>query len=96
MFLRFTYLHFDAQKQSEAKSVYNNEVAPAIRKQKGNKEVLLLEPTDGGTEFISYSLWEDEAALKAFEANAEYPPIIARIKELASQPPVQKYYLVNS
>lgn len=95
MFLRFTYLYFDAEKQSEAKAVYNNEVAPAIRKQKGNKEVLLLEPTDGSNEFISYSLWEDESDIKAFEESNEYPPVIARIKELVSRPPVQKYYVVH-
>jgi heme-degrading monooxygenase HmoA len=95
MFLRFTYLYFSAENTAEAKSVYMNEVAPAIRKQKGNKQVLLLEPAAGSDEFISFSLWEDEADIKAFETSAEYPAVIGRIKELSSKPPVQKYYLVN-
>ena len=71
------------------------EVAPVIRMQKGNKQVLLLEPAEGSDEFISFSLWESEADIKAFESSAEYPAVIGRLKEIVSKPPVQKYYLVN-
>jgi heme-degrading monooxygenase HmoA len=95
MFLRFTYLYFSPEKASEAKSVYITEVAPEIRKQKGNKQVLLLEPAEGSDEFISFSLWETEADIKAFEASAAYPAVIGKIKGLSSKSPVQKYYLVN-
>lgn len=94
MFVRFTYLYFQADRRQEAISIYNGEIAPVIRGQKGNKQVSLLEAPDG-SEFISYSLWEEEADVKAFEKSDEYLPVIARIKELVSQPPVQKYYHVN-
>ncbi len=96
MFLRFTYLYFSPEKAAAAKEVYLKEVAPAIRKQKGSKQVLLLEPAEGSDEFISSSLWESEADIKAFETSAAYPAIIGRIKEMTSKQPVQKYYLVNS
>lgn len=96
MFLRFTYLYFKTEKLAEAKDIYLNEIAPAISKQKGNKQVLLLEPADGSNEFISYSIWEEESDLKEFESSTEYPPVIARIKEMVSKPPIQKYYFVNS
>ncbi len=95
MFARFTYLYINEDKQPEAKAVYNSEIAPVIRKHKGNKQMLLLEAPGGSNEFISYSLWEEEN-IKAFEASDDYPPVIARIKELVFQPPVQKYCLVNS
>ena len=96
MFLRFTYLYFSPEKLAEAKDIYITEIAPAIHKQKGNKQVLLLEPADGSNEFISFSLWEDESDIKEFEASAHYPPVIARIKEMVSKPPLQKYYNVHS
>lgn len=96
MFLRFTCLYFPADKLAEAKNIYMTEIAPVIRRQKGNKEVLLLEPADGSDEFISYSLWEDESDIKKFEESAVYPAVIGRIKEVVSKPPLQKYYLVNS
>lgn len=95
MFVRFTYLYFTADKRADAKAVYNSEIAPVIRKQKGNKQVLLLEAPGDSQEFISYSLWEDEADVKAFEASADYAPVIARIKEMVSEPPVQKYYVAE-
>ena len=95
MFLRFTYLFFAEEKIAEAKSIYINEIAPVISKQKGSKQVFLLEPSDGSNEFISYSLWEDESDIKAFEASDDYLPVISRVKELVSKPPVQKYYHVD-
>jgi heme-degrading monooxygenase HmoA len=71
-------------------------VAPVIRRQPGNQQVLLLEPANGSDAFISFSLWDDEAAIKAFEANTEYQMVIARIKEIVAQPPVQAYYTVHA
>ncbi len=96
MFLRFTYLSFPPEKTDKAKEIYMTEVAPVIRKQKGNRQVLLLEPAEGSEEFISFSLWEAESDIKAFEEGTEYPAVIGRIKEIVSKPPVQKYYLVNT
>lgn len=96
MFLRFTYLYFSPEKLAEAKDIYITETAPAIRRQKGNKEVLLLEPADGSDEFISYSLWENESDVRNFETGSEYPAIIDRIRKMVSKPPVQKYYVANS
>jgi heme-degrading monooxygenase HmoA len=61
-----------------------------------NARGLLLEPADGSNEFISYSLWEEESDIKEFEASPDYPPVIARIKEMVSKPPLQKYYTVHS
>jgi len=95
MFARFTYLYFSPEKLAEAKSIYETEIAPVISKQKGNKQALLLEPADDSNEYISYSLWEDESDLKEFEASSDYPPVIARVKEIVSKPPVQKYYHVG-
>jgi heme-degrading monooxygenase HmoA len=94
MFLRFTYLQFAPENVAKAKSVYMNEIAPAIRTQKGNKEVTFLETADGSNEFISSSLWETEADIREFETSTHYPEIIERIKTFVSKPPVQKYYHV--
>jgi len=95
MFVRFTYLYFAEEKMAEARSIYLTEVVTVISKQKGNKQVFLLEPADGSNEFISYSLWEDESDVKAFEASDDYLPAISRVKEFVSKPPLQKYYHVN-
>ena len=96
MFLRFTHLYFPPEKLAEAREIYMTEVLPVIRRQKGNKQVFLLEPVDGNDEFISHSLWDDESDIKRFEASTEYIAAIGRIKEIVSKPPLQKYYLVNS
>ena len=90
-----TYLAFSAEDRSQSAEAYRKEVAPVIRAQKGNKDASLLEPADGGDEYISSTLWEDEAALKSFEASAAYSDLIARIKQMVSKPPQQKYYKVS-
>lgn len=95
MFLRFTHLFFATENIIDSKKIYMEEIAPVIREQQGNLEVSLLEATDGSNEFISSSLWQDEAALHAFEAGAVYQKVISRVKEIIVKPPVQKYYKVN-
>ncbi len=95
MFLRLTYLHFSSENRGKAKEVYMAEVAPVIRNQKGNKEVLFLEPVENGEEFISYSLWENEEDMEEFESSPDYVKAIGRIKELVSKAPVQKYFKVS-
>ena len=95
MFLRLTYLYFSPENAGKAKDVYMTEIASVIRNQKGNKEVLFLESAENSEEFISYSLWENESDIKAFEASPDYVKAINRVKEFASKAPVQKYYKVN-
>ncbi len=94
MFVRFTNLTIPAEKIEEAKEVYNSEIATAIRKQKGNKAALLLEPEESGVDFISLTLWENEEDIKSFEASEEYKKVLSRIKVFATkaQP---KYYNVS-
>lgn len=96
MYLRFTYLYFPEDKLAEAKHIYLNEVAPVIRQQPGNQQVLLLEPAEEEAAFISFSLWETEADIKAFETSNAYPSVFGRMKELAIRAPEQKYYTAYS
>ena len=94
MFVRMTHLQFPAETAAAAKEIYLNEIAPVIKSQPGNIDTFLLEPADEDGEYISYSQWESEADLKAFEADAVYAPVIGKIKSVVSKPPVQKYYAV--
>ena len=91
MYVRFTCLTFPPERLLEAKQVYSAEVAPAIRKQQGNREAILLEPEDETQEFISYTSWDSEADLKAFEESQAYQSVIGRIKQVATAA-YQKHY----
>ena len=94
MVARFTYLSFPPQAASEGSKVYSEEVAPAIRAFKGNKEAMLLTPEDGNEDFISFTLWETADDLSAFESSPEYLEVMGRIKQLAVKA-VPKYYKVS-
>ena len=96
MFLRFTYLYVTPQNAEEVARIYLNEIAPEIRKQKGSKEVLLLQSTDHHDELITSTLWESEEDIKNFEAGSDHPNVMGRVKEIVSKPPTQKYFRVSS
>jgi hypothetical protein len=53
MYVRLTYLNFLPGKADEAKKIYNSELAPIVKQQKGNLDCRLLEPVDRADDYIS-------------------------------------------
>ena len=58
MIVRLTFISFLPQNVEQAKRIYNEQVVPVVRKQKGNLDCRLLEPTEKGDEYISMTTWE--------------------------------------
>jgi heme-degrading monooxygenase HmoA len=94
MFVRLTHFSLAPEKAAEIKNVYHEEVAPVIHQQPGIIDVMLLEPAEGD-EFISCTIWNSEADIKAFESSPSYPDVFGRIRAAAAKPPMQKYYNVK-
>ncbi len=64
MFARLTFISVQPESIEELKRIYNEEVAPVVKSQKGNIGVWLLEPTDSADDFIS--LTECKPVLKTY------------------------------
>lgn len=91
MVVRLTNFKVSANDAEEVKKIYNGEVVPEVKKQQGNTNVMLLEPTDGSGEFISLTVWENKAAADAYHSSGKYKELVAKIKGLIGDPVLKTY-----
>ena len=92
MVVRLTRFNLSPEKAGEAKRIYYQEVVPEIKKQKGNTNVMLLEPTDGSNEYISVTVWEDKTDAEAYESSGKYKEMVDKIKGLLTDQPILRTY----
>ena len=92
MFLRLTSFKLLPDKIQEAKQLFNSEVMPVVRQQKGNINILLLEPTDMTDDFISLSQWESKADADAYDNAGTYRELVKKLEGFLIKQPVLKSY----
>ena len=92
MVVRLTRLHIPAEKVKQAKKLYQKELVPEVRKQKGNINVMLLEPTDGTNDYISFTAWENDADAENYETSGKYKQMVDKFKEMFTGKTVLKTY----
>lgn len=95
MFVRLTFCKFDPARIKDAKKIYNDEIVPAIRKQKGNLNIHLLEPTEKSEDFISVSEWKTMADAEAYHNSGLYQKLVGKLKAYFTKDPVLKTYNVE-
>jgi heme-degrading monooxygenase HmoA len=96
MYVRLTYMNFLPDKAEEAKRIYNTELVPVVKQQKGNLDCRLLEPVDKANEYISMTQWESKEQADAYHNSGVYSQLVDRVKELYAKPPVLKVYSTES
>ena len=92
MYVRFTYLKFLPGKIDQAKKLYNDELAPVVRKQKGNIDCRILEPVDANDDYISMTLWDNQQDADAYHSSGVYKQLVDRVRDALAGPPVLKVY----
>jgi heme-degrading monooxygenase HmoA len=95
MFIRFTFCKFVPGHIREVRKIFNEEIVPAVRRQKGNLRIRLLEPTDKSNDFISISEWKTREDANAYESGGSYSKLIARLESFFIKPPELKTYSVE-
>jgi len=96
MYVRLTYLNFLPGKADEAKKIYNTELAPVVKQQKGNLDCRLLEPTDKANDYISMTTWESKEQADAYQDSGVYSQLVNRVKEFYAKDPVLRVYSTES
>ena len=96
MYLRLTYVGFLPGRAEEAMTIYNGELVPAVRKQKGNLDCRMLQPIDDSDDFISMTVWETKEDADLYQSSGTYKKMIDRVSDLFSKEPVLKVYLTDS
>jgi heme-degrading monooxygenase HmoA len=92
MIVRLTYLNFLPQRAEEAKKIYNEEVVPVVRKQKGSIDCKLMEPADKADDYISMTTWETKADADAYHSSGVYKELVNKVRSDFSKEPVLKIY----
>lgn len=92
MFARLTYISLPLDKVEELKRVYNDEVVPVVKSQKGNIGIWLLEPTNSEDDFISLTEWASQADADVYEASGTYRALVDKLKDMYKNKPVLKTY----
>ena len=94
MFARLTYLSIQTEYLDEVKKIYNEEIIPVVKSQKGNIGIWLLEPTNSEDEFISLTEWISKADADAYESSGTYRTLVDKVKDRYKNKPVLKTYNV--
>ena len=91
MVTRLTTFTVASENTKEATTIYQQEVVPEVRKQKGNIDARLLEPADGSNEYISMTTWENKADADAYESSGKYKELVGKIRGLIGQSVLKTY-----
>jgi quinol monooxygenase YgiN len=80
MIARLTFIGIHQEDAEELKKIYNEEVLPVIRNQKGNLGAWLLEPADEKDDFISLTEWVSQNNADAYESGGTYKTLVEKVK----------------
>jgi quinol monooxygenase YgiN len=92
MFVRLTYCKFNPDSTDVVKTIYNRDVVPIAKMQKGNLSIRLMEPVDKSDDFISISEWATQEDAETYESSGVYKKLVATLADYLTKQPVLKTY----
>lgn len=95
MFARLTFIKVAQQSADDIKKIYNEEIVPVVRSQKGNIGCWLMEPTNSDDDYISLTEWNSANDADAYEASGTYRKLVDMIKDYYTAKPILKTYNVS-
>ena len=72
--------------------MYANEIVPFVKKEKGNLDCRLLEPTDRSDNFISMTVWDNKEDADAYHSSGDYKKLVDKVKVFFTKDAVLKTY----
>ena len=97
MFVRLTFLDFLPHQVENAKKIFNDEIVPVVKVQKGNIGIWLLEPTDHNDQFISLTEWATQADADSYDSSGTYRELVDKVKSMyRSKPSLKTYNIAES
>lgn len=95
MIVRLTFCKFIPEKVAEARKLYNEEIAPVVRKQKGNVGCHLLEPSSKTDDYISLTEWKTKTDADAYHSGGVYKKLVNKLDGYFVKQPELKTYSVE-
>ena len=92
MWIRLIQVNTRLDKIDEARRIYNEEIVPTVKAQKGNIDIFLMESMDKEGELISFTSWESQEDGDTYEASGTYVKMVNKIKHtFAATPTLWSY-----
>ena len=92
MWIRLIEVKIQHEKLDEARKIYNEEIVPTVKKQKGNMDSFLMESKDRQGVVISFTSWETQENGDAYEKSGTYVKMINKVKHtFAAMPTLWSY-----
>jgi quinol monooxygenase YgiN len=97
MIARLTFFNAHPRDFEELKKIYNEQVVPVIRNQKGNLGAWLLEPTNEKDQFISLTEWISNADADLYESSGTYKDLVDKVKsKFMGEPQLRIYNIADT
>ena len=92
MWIRLIEVKIKHDKLDEARKIYNEEIAPTVKTQKGNIDMFLMESNDKEGVVISFTSWETQENGEAYEKSGTYVKMVNKVKHtFAGMPTLWSY-----
>ena len=95
MWIRLIEIKIQLDKLDEVRTIYNEEIVPTVKAQKGNVDTFLMESKDREGVVISFTSWETQENGDAYEASGTYKELVGKVLHTLAAPPVVKSYEVK-
>lgn len=95
MYVCLTFCKFLPGSIREVRRIYYEEIAPILRKQKGNIYALLMEPADKSDDFISITQWKTKHDADTYEYSGLYKRFLSKLDAYFIKAPAIKTYNVE-
>lgn len=92
MFARLTFIEILPDHEDELRRIFNEEVIPVVKKQKGNIGIWLLEPTDNSNEYISLTEWISVTDAESYDSSGTYKNLVDKIKAMYKSKPILRTF----
>ncbi len=92
MWIRLIEVKILSDKLDEARTIYNEEITPTVKTQKGNVDMFLMESMDRENEVVSFTSWDNQEDGDAYEASGTYVEMVNKVKHtFAGAPTLWSY-----
>ena len=92
MWIRLIEVKIKHDKLDEARKIYNEEIAPTVKTQKGNIDMFIMESKDRECVVISFTSWETQENGEAYEKSGTYVKMVNKVKHtFAGMPTLWSY-----
>jgi quinol monooxygenase YgiN len=95
MWIRLIEVHIDPDKTDEFRKIYNEEIVPVLKAQKGNIDAFLMESQDRPGQLISFTSWKRREDGDVYESSGDYVKNINKVKHTFTEMPTLWSYVVK-